>query len=237
MRRIFRFTREKFLALPVKQQHKKCTEFLRPILEENHGPTHYNELASWLELAALPVDRKGALDRFYYHLALSETKINEGAIFITTQDNEEAAKFLPIAIYLDHLRSSQNVGSIIRTVEAFRLGKVVFSENMCTASHPQVQKCSMGAYEWVEYGGELPRPIIALETVPSAPCYYDFAFPDSFTLVLGNEEYGCSDAMLARADAFIKIPLFGRKNSLNVAAAFAIVAAEIARQKQKTFKD
>ena len=76
----------------------------------------------------------------------------------------------------------------------------------------------------------LPRPLIALETAPLAPSIYDFSFPPTFTLLLGNEEYGLSRESLDQADQLVQIPLQGSKNSLNVACAYAIVAAEIRRQ-------
>ena len=86
-----------------------------------------------------------------------------------------------------------------------------------------------------------------------------FHFPKGcFTLVLGNEEFGCSKQLVEAADtivllrlcrascahrpscvprrtvtrgcAQVEIPLYGRKNSLNVANAFAVVAAEIRKQ-------
>ena len=75
---------------------------------------------------------------------------------------------------------------------------------------------------------DLPRPIIALDTSDEAISLNDFIFPASFTLVLGNEEYGISDAALRLADILVEIPLFGVKNSLNVACAFAIAAPKSA---------
>ena len=51
--------------------------------------------------------------------------------------------------------------------------------------------------------------------------------------VLGNEERGCSTESIKSSDAYINIPLFGKKNSLNVACAFAIIASEISRQKRR----
>jgi tRNA G18 (ribose-2'-O)-methylase SpoU len=47
---------------------------------------------------------------------------------------------------------------------------------------------------------QLPKPLIALETVPNAPSLFDFTFPKEFTLLLGNEEYGLSDQALSMAD-------------------------------------
>jgi tRNA G18 (ribose-2'-O)-methylase SpoU len=48
--------------------------------------------------------------------------------------------------------------------------------------------------------------------------------------MLGNEEYGLSEEALSLRDETVKIPLHGFKNSLNVAAAFAIAAGVISHQ-------
>jgi tRNA (guanosine-2'-O-)-methyltransferase len=53
-------------------------------------------------------------------------------------------------------------------------------------------------------------------------------------LVLGNEDHGCSAALLAAADVVAYIPLLGRVGSLNVAAAAAIAIAETRRQEWTT---
>ena len=76
----------------------------------------------------------------------------------------------------------------------------------------------------------LKKPLIALETVENAPSIYDFSFPETFSLLLGNEEYGLKEKTLRQADHIVQIPLLGSKNSLNVANAFAIVAGEISRK-------
>jgi tRNA G18 (ribose-2'-O)-methylase SpoU len=77
---------------------------------------------------------------------------------------------------------------------------------------------------------DLPRPIIALETSDEAAPIDGFDFPPSFSLVLGNEEYGVSDEALTLAESLVEIPLLGTKNSLNVACAFAIAAAAIRKR-------
>ena len=48
-------------------------------------------------------------------------------------------------------------------------------------------------------------------------------WPQRLVLVLGNEEYGPSPSAMAAYDAFVTLPMFGRKNSLNVANAAAEV--------------
>ena len=148
---------------------------------------------------------------------------------------EKTLDFLPIAVYLDNLRSAHNVGSIVRTVEAFSLGSIHFSPQTPFIDQKQVQNTSMGAYQWVKCFENasllnLPKPLIALETCRESTPLAQFRFPIEFTLAMGNEEYGCSPETLKAADFLVEIPLFGRKNSLNVANALAIVAAEIRKQ-------
>ncbi len=237
MERSYHFSIKKFSSLTPRQQHKKCLEILKHIINGNPELVgHYNELAAYLCYRPLSNNKKELLDRLQEHHTHSGTFRKEYDFFVATQDKIEGASPLDITIYLDNLRSSHNIGSIIRTCEAFRLGSCVFSDRMVLADHPSIQKSAMGAQEWVACQKmpieECPRPIIALETVASAPAYYDFTFPDLFTLAVGNEEYGLSDKVLQLADFIIQIPLFGRKNSLNVGCAFAILAAEITKQKR-----
>lgn len=73
----------------------------------------------------------------------------------------------------------------------------------------------------------LPRPFIALETSDDAIPVSDFIFPETFTLILGNEEYGISEETLAEVDMLVEIPLVGKKNSINIACAFAVAAERI----------
>ena len=241
MKRRFVFQKDKFLRLSVVQQHKKCAEFLQAILQgKKELLDHYKELISWMHLPEPLYDDKSLSDQLFKHKTACNMASPESShIHVTHLDKHEAEPHLPICIYLDGLRSMHNIGSIIRTTEAMRLGSLYFSPNMTVPDPSQLQKSAMGTQNWVSYEraeslAKLPKPLIVLETITESTPYYDFTFPDVFTLAVGNEEYGCSDELLAKADAYIHIPLFGRKNSLNVAVAFAIVAAEIRRKHTTT---
>lgn len=237
------FTKRKFLSFPPQQQHKKCAEWLREIYErklESETKAHYFELLSWMnEPFPTLLTKKDVADAYHQHLKKANQSLKEHHLLpqVHTKDRESGENYYPIAIYLDHIRSAHNVGSIVRTLEAFRLGDLYLSEDTPNLDHKQVKDAAMGAGPWVNWRqvslDKLPRPMIVMETSPDAIPVYDFLFPETFTLVLGNEEYGCSDAILEKADHIITIPLRGRKNSLNVANAFAIAAAEIARQRNQ----
>ena len=231
------WTKGKFLSLKETAKHRFAADALRRVWEGGGDIASYRQLEEWLELKPLANAHKLLSDRYHFHLLKADLSLKEHNLLpkIHTGDAPSDEPFLPIAIYLDNLRSAHNVGAILRTTEAFRLGSVYFSPDSPNSSNPKVQKTSKQTFDLVpnfqvSSFDALPRPFIALETVPNAPSIFDFDFPLSFTLLLGNEEYGLSDASLKVADHTVQIPLPGSKNSLNVASAFAIAAAVI-RQK------
>jgi tRNA G18 (ribose-2'-O)-methylase SpoU len=230
------FTKKKFLQLDAKQRHKKCAELLRRYYEfKEEDFAEYNTLLTWLKLNPyIHSDLKTLADRYHWHLQLAGQSLKEHNLLPTLRTGDQKAKldFPNIAIYLDHVRSAYNVGSILRTVEALRIGKVYFSEKTPFIDNEKVKRTAMGAAEIVPSFqnvplSTLPRPLIALDTGNAALPVAEFEFPETFTLILGNEEYGISNESLKEVDSIIEVPLFGIKNSLNIACAFAIAAAKI----------
>jgi len=240
------FTEKKFRSLDVAQQHKKCATLLRAIYDCLLGGQSihakvatFNQMLTWMGRPQIEgCDSKQIADLYHEHLRLANCCLREHNLLphITHSDRECCEEKWPIAIYLDNLRSAHNVGSIIRTVEGLALGSLYFSEKTPYIDHPQVQKAAMGSADWITCSrtdefAELPRPIIALETCSDSTSLYEFLFPKTFTLIVGNEEYGCREQTLKQADFYISIPMRGRKNSFNVANAFGMTAFEIARQR------
>ncbi len=229
------FTRNKFLKLDIKQRHKKLAELLRILYEERS--THfeyYNTLLSWIKIAPyIHTDFKTLANRYHWHMQKAGMSLKEHNLLpsLRTGDHEPKLDFPNIAIYLDHVRSAYNVGSILRTIEALRIGKLYFSPDTPFINNDKIKRTAMGAAELVPCFqnislSELPKPIIALDTSDAAIDVAEFEFPESFTLVLGNEEYGISDQALEQSDHMIEVPLFGKKNSINIGCAFAIAAAK-----------
>ncbi len=224
-----RFTPQKFFSLPLEQRHKKCAEKLREAYEA------YLELADWMGEPPLPEEINGVANRYHHHLAAAKQQLKEHNLLPRVRTGDRSApatEVLPWAVYLDHLRSAHNIGSIIRTLEAFRLGPLLISPQTPDPEHKQVRDAAMGAAEWISWQridslDQLPRPLVAVETVEGACPVGDFEWPAAGCVVIGNEETGISAEVLAICDYVVEIPLFGRKNSLNVANAFAIVAAAI----------
>lgn len=230
MRRRFSFHEETFKALPLKQQHKKCSELLEALFQNPKNSNlieEYLKWRGWLGLSSRPLSTPEEIaDCYHEHVGIDGLPLK-----LKQSDRSYAEEWLNITTFLDRPRSLHNIGSVIRTIEAFRLGPLVLSEDSYRINTERLKKSAMGAEKEVQFEyksiNDLPRPLIALETVESAIPYSSFSFPNTGTLLLGNEETGIRKEYLDKADFIITIPMRGKKNSLNVSNAFAIIAASI----------
>lgn len=240
------FSQKKFQSLKFEQQHKKCAELLKVIIESESESkkeliSHYLELCEWMDFEPLKsFYLEDLADRYHAHMELCGIGVREdGMLKIRSEDMQTPRGHkIPVTVYLQDIRSAHNVGSIIRTAECMGLGEVVTSEKTASLDHLQVKRACMGCEKWISVKENLsleecPRPWIGLETVDGASATWEFDFPqDPFTLIVGNEEYGIHPDLLQKCDEIIQIPVFGRKNSMNVANALSCAAYEIRRQHQ-----
>lgn len=241
-----RFSQKKFQGLKLEQQHKKCAELLKEAIEVQSQArldllSHYLELCEWIDFEPLrSFHLEDLADRYHAHMELCGRGVREDGMLQIRRGDEVRARAptLPVTLYLQDLRSAHNVGSIIRTAECMGLNQVVTSPKTAGLDHLQVKRSCMGCQEWIDIKEHLslsncPRPWIALETVDGAPASWEFEFPSTpYTLIVGNEEYGIHPDTLQLCDEVVQIPVFGRKNSMNVANALSCVAYEIRRQHQ-----
>ncbi|MFH1153245.1 MAG: TrmH family RNA methyltransferase [Pseudomonadota bacterium] len=157
-------------------------------------------------------------------------------------DRNTTGPFVPCFDYhlaLDGFRSLFNVGSVFRICDSAGFRSVILG-NIPDSSNPVVMKTSMGSAAWVpqsrthDLAGTLldmkssGYTAIGLETVRSSTPYLDFDWPLRGIIVLGNEEYGLSSHVLGVCDAIVHIPMFGKKNSINVACAASVIALHVA---------
>ena len=145
----------------------------------------------------------------------------------------------PVHVVLDNVRSAFNVGSIFRTADAAGVECVHLCGITCWPPHAKLEKTSLGAHQYVgwkrhESTEDALRslraqgiPIVALETRPKAQVMGQFSWPQPVAIVLGHEVVGVSAEVLALCDVCLQIPMFGVKNSLNVASAFAVVIYDV----------
>jgi len=137
-------------------------------------------------------------------------------------------------IALDGFRSVFNTGSVFRICDAAGFASVLLG-NTLGKEHPGVRKTSMGSVNWIpqdhtdnlaqalkEYSASDYR-IIGVETISGSISYTDYRWPEKCVLVFGNEEYGLSTSVITACEDFVHIPMYGRKNSMNVANAVSVI--------------
>lgn len=148
----------------------------------------------------------------------------------------------PIHVVLDNIRSAYNVGSFFRTADAAGAEHLHLCGLTAYPPNEKLSKTALGAMDyvpWTYYENteaaveQLQRrkiPLIALETRRDAESYLDFDWPQPVALILGHEVDGVSESVLAVCNRVVSIPMYGYKNSINVATAFGVVLFEIARR-------
>lgn len=182
---------------------------------------------------SVPTGRERALLRYRLarHLGI------EAADWDLQAPSDRAGQVIrfPFSVWLDDLRSPFNVGSILRTAEAYGFEAVWHSPDTPGIDHPRTLRTAMGTEQHLTVGGQSilqmreqwgSRPVFALE-LGGTPVD-NFVFPNEGLVLLGGEELGLSPEALAWADGSagrVSLPLYGRKASLNVGVAFGVLAA------------
>ncbi len=141
-----------------------------------------------------------------------------------------------VVLVLDAVQDPGNLGTLVRTAEALGAAGVVSLPGTVDAWNPKSVRAAMGSsfrLPVAEAGWDALAPwlerhgAVAVATAVGAPLAG--ALPRRAALVLGNEGAGVSPETLRRAGLTVGIPLRGRAESLNVAAAGAILLHELLR--------
>jgi TrmH family RNA methyltransferase len=137
-----------------------------------------------------------------------------------------------------------NAGTLVRTAEAAGVGAVVFCDGSVDPFAPKTVRSSAGSLFHVKVasGG---NPVHVLERLgtggrrrlgTSAHAGVDYDRLDltgPLAIALGNEAHGLADDVAAHVDAWARVPMAGRVESLNVAMAGTVICFEAARQRRR----
>ncbi len=141
----------------------------------------------------------------------------------------------PIVAVLDNIRSAYNVGSMFRTAECAYISKLILCGITPYPPHPKIEKTALGTTNLVPWNyfkntieaikklkGEGFKIAVLEITEKSIPIqqFKSEYFP--LALVIGNEVTGVSEEIFSETDLILEIPLYGEKESLNVAVAFGV---------------
>lgn len=155
---------------------------------------------------------------------------------ITTEEFKSVAK-IPVAVVLDDVRSEMNIGSVMRTADAFVINHIALCGISATPPSAEIHKTALGAedsVEWahyttvmhaVEHLRGLGYKICAIEQVHGSVSLERFTVKpgEKYAIIFGNEVKGVSQEAVDASDCCIEIPQCGTKHSLNIANTAAIV--------------
>lgn len=174
---------------------------------------------------------------------ISDTKTPQGIMLIVKQKIFTVEEVLQknLIVALDEIHDAGNLGTILRTAEAFNCGAVIL-EDSADIFNPKVVRASMGAIfylpavkmtraDFISTMQNSNVEILAAALDSTAEIYYNHNFTKKAAVVFGSEAQGVSTEILNAAKK-IYIPMPGRAESLNVATAAAIIIAEINKKRQ-----
>lgn len=143
---------------------------------------------------------------------------------------------MPLVIVLDDVRSMNNIGSVFRTADAFRLEGLILCGITARPPHADIHKTALGAEDSVAWRYS-PSALEAVKSLQSEG-YIVYTLEQAegstslpnfkpeegkkYALVLGNEVHGVKQEVIDQASHCLEIPQYGTKHSLNVSVAAGI---------------
>ncbi len=134
-------------------------------------------------------------------------------------------------VALDGINDPSNLGAISRTAEALGISGIILTDDSCDPYSPKSLRASMGTLLRVPVyiTDDLPKTL-KNNKLRSFSCVVDgnatpincCDFTDGDVIIIGNEANGISDYVKSNSDYLITIPMQGKAESLNAAAAAAI---------------
>lgn len=138
------------------------------------------------------------------------------------------------SLILPDIRSCHNVGAMFRTADACGVDQLYLTGYTAQPPKPQIDKVSLGAEKWMPWKHYVDTlrlvkrlkkqgiKIVALEKTSDSKDIGTIKFEFPLALIVGNEVDGVAPEILALCDEVVHIPMYGKKESLNVSVAAGI---------------
>ena len=161
-----------------------------------------------------------------------------------TTEAFKVSRKIPLVVVLDHVRSLNNVGSVFRTSDAFRVEAIYLCGITACPPHAEIHKTALGAEESVDwlYFKDTMEAVEKLKAEGYVVCAIEQAEGSTmldkllldktkkYAVILGNEVKGVQQEVVDMCDGCIEIPQYGTKHSLNVSVTAGIMLWEFANK-------
>ena len=154
-----------------------------------------------------------------------------------SQEEFKRVEKISLTVILDNVRSLNNIGSVFRTSDAFRIECIYLCGITATPPHPEMHKTALGAeftVDWkyvnntVEAVDNLKNEgytVYSVEQAEGSIMLNELTLDKSrkYAIVMGNEVKGVQQEVIDHSHGCIEIPQYGTKHSLNVSVTAGIV--------------
>jgi RNA methyltransferase, TrmH family len=202
------------------------------VLSRGYKPVHSAITPSYIELHGTPQFDFILLSEDLFS-KISDTQTPQGIIVFIGRPYKsiDDLKVHDRLLILDGLQDPGNVGTIVRTAEAFGFKGIIVTPGTASPFSEKASRASMGSLLGIDIvqaeAGEiasLDHEIVSLVLDGGEPVRHEL-FTGRFAVCLGQEGSGLSAGILALPGRKVFIPMKGRTESLNVAVAAGIVMA------------
>ncbi|MDI6600844.1 MAG: RNA methyltransferase [Thermoanaerobacteraceae bacterium] len=171
---------------------------------------------------------------------LSDAKTPQGIIAVASFYSYSLHDILRdgnIFLVLDMIQDPGNMGTLIRSADAFGIDGILISMGSCDIYNPKVVRATMGSIFHVPFAyADIMKIVEALKenrvfTIATSPyaedSIRDVEIKPPAAIFLGNEANGLNEDIIERCDKKVRIEMRGKAESLNVAVAGSIIMHEI----------
>ena len=179
---------------------------------------------------------------------MCDTKTPQGILCVTAMPEYDPAKLFDrkengLYLVLEDIQDPGNLGTMLRAGEGAGIRGIIMSRNTADIFNPKTIRATMGSIYRVPfvYADHLAETIRTMKAsgirtyaahLEGEKAYDKEDYREATAFLIGNEGNGLSRQIADLADAYIKIPMLGKVESLNAAIAATLLIYEAARQRR-----
>ncbi len=155
---------------------------------------------------------------------------------IAIEEFKQAQK-IGLTVVLDNIRSLNNIGSVFRTSDAFRVHEILLCGITATPPQIEIHKTALGAEDsvtWRYFDDTMAAVhhlkaqghiVYSVEQTENSTSLQNITLDKNhkYAIVLGHEVHGVQQSVIDASHGCIEIPQHGTKHSLNISVATGIV--------------
>ena len=175
---------------------------------------------------------------------MKQRKLNVEELNRVSVEEFKQAEKIPLVVVLDNVRSQNNIGSVFRTGDAFRVEEILLCGITATPPNAEIHKTALGAEDsmkWRYFEETLSAvnelinngyTVFSIEQTENSLSLENTKLDKNkkYAVILGHEVHGVQQAVIDASHGCIEIPQYGTKHSLNVSVTAGIVIWDFFKQ-------